>query len=87
MNDDIYIFLPGIPPEEYVLRARLRSARNIATKALAESKNDYARSIYTMICEIVGDWIYAPSSLGELEECVGHCLRLWHCADKLEQWR
>lgn len=37
MNDDIYIFLPGIPPEEYALRARLRSARNIATKIISNA--------------------------------------------------
>lgn len=84
-QDDIFIFLPGISQEEYQLRARLRTARNISTKAMLEVAGTQAHTIYCLVNELVTDWIYSPANIGQLSRLVEQCRRLVICAQHFEK--
>lgn len=84
-QDDIFIFMPGIPADEYQLRAKLRTARNISTKAMMEIPGTQAHALYCLVNEVVGDWIYAPATIEQLGRLVDQCRRLVVCAQYFEK--
>lgn len=83
-RDDIFIFMPGIPAEEYQLRAKLRTARNVSTKAMLEVPGTQAHVLYSLVNELVGDWIYSPATNEQLGKLVEQCRRLFICAQAFE---
>lgn len=84
-KDDIFIFMPGIPAEEYQLRAKLRTARNISTKAMLEVPGTQAHTVYSLVNELVTDWIYSPADIAQLNRLVDQCRRLVICAQHFEK--
>ena len=83
-QDDIFIFMPGISAEEYQLRAKLRTARNVSTKAMLEVPGTQAHILYSLVNELVTDWIYAPSTDEQLQKLVEQCRRLFICGQHFE---
>lgn len=84
--DDITAFLPGISDAEYKLRRRLRSARNVAVKAIGDTPDGIARNLFILLREHADAWAYAPASLAELAEIVEQAQRLYVAADNAIRW-
>lgn len=83
--DDIATFLPDLPPEEYELRAKLRSYRNAATAMVHNTESSNARALAWMVIEYVTEAIYAPSFTSVLPELGRLCNRLMLTAMQIEE--
>jgi len=75
--DDIMAFLPGISDEEYALRRRIRSARNVASFALNSAPEGIARDLFILLRDHADQWTYRPASLATLKLAVEQCQRLY----------
>lgn len=85
--DDILTFLPGIPAQEYELRAKLRSYRNAASALIASTECCEARSLAWMAAEAITRLIYAPAENEELAELGTFAKRLMLTAMQAEDLR
>ena len=85
LPDDIATFLPGLPPEEYELRAKLRSYRNAATAMVHNTESNNARALAWMVIEYVSETIYSPAHASLLPEIGKLCKRLMLTAMQIEE--
>ena len=84
MQDDIRIFMPGIPQEEYDKRAKLRSLRNAATAMRTNTDSDNARCLADMAIEYATGALYAPGAADDLDDLNQLCTRLMKTAMQAE---
>ena len=85
--DEIRVFLPEIGQEEYALRRRLVSARNVAAFALNDMPGEGARDLCIHLRDCAAAWVYFPGSIDQLQDALALCQMLWHAiqlAEKLE---
>ena len=85
--DDIRIFLPTIGDEEYRQRARIRSAKNIASLNVTRLNPGAALNLCWILIDTAVAWQYAPASLDEITAVAEQCRRLLvvaETASKLE---
>lgn len=66
--DDIRIFLPSVGDEEYTLRAKMRSYRNVASCMVHRSESNTARQLAWLVVDYATLWIYAAASEGQIKE-------------------
>ena len=74
--DDITTIMGRLPPEEYALRARLRSSRIMAHAALRQSTGQMTRAVAWDVINLVTANIYEPADLAWLEDVAEACRRL-----------
>lgn len=84
VSDAISIFLPGIKPSEYKLRASLQSKRNIAAAMIAKTQSASARSLAWFCHDYAGAFLFAGASNAELANIDKFCQRLMLCAMQIE---
>jgi hypothetical protein len=86
--DDIRQFFPDIAPETYQLRARLRSARNVAQFALLQVEpGGVADSLLTVLDRLASGYVYAqarPEDLALAVDTAQAIYRAIQVAEKLE---
>jgi len=82
--DDIRVFMPGVDESEYRQRARIRSARNVAVKALLDAPAGTSRTLFILLRDHCDDWIYRPGLSDHLDLAVEQCLRLFKAAQVAE---
>ncbi|WP_343343397.1 hypothetical protein WJT74_07735 [Sphingomicrobium sp. XHP0239] len=84
--DDIRHFMSAeVGPEEYALRAKLRTFKNCAASMIASTKSDQARTLAWMASDYATGTIYAPTTLAVLDNIVKLCNRLMLTAVQAEQ--
>src|SRR5688572_25674974 len=74
--DDIRVFLPAIGEEEYRQRARIRSAKNIASLNVTKLQPGAALTLCWLTIDTAVAWQYAPGSLDEITAVAEQCRRL-----------
>jgi hypothetical protein len=74
--DDIATFLPGIDPEEYERRSKLRSLRNVAGAMIARTESPTARQLAWICSEYTTELVYLPAGLALLDDVAKFCNRL-----------
>lgn len=79
--DEITVIHPGISVPEYKLRKRLRSARNVASMALATVPESISRNLFILLRDHTDMWCYAPASVAQLGLAVEQAQRLYVAAD------
>lgn len=80
--DDISTFMGPIPPQEYELRSKIRSARNMASYMVTQTESGDARQLCWMVCDWASAWIYMPASTVDLESVAQFLRRLLICANQ-----
>ena len=83
--DDIRTFLPGIGADEYDLRAKLRSHRNVAAAVIAKTESPTARQLAWIVTEYTAETIFAPMDHAFLAEVGKFCTRLLVTAMQAER--
>lgn len=83
--DDITAFLPGISDEEYALRRRIRSARNVASYAVTIAPDAISRDLFILLREHADRWTYKPANLATLKQAVEQCQRLYVATQAAEE--
>ena len=83
--DDITAFMGAIPPDEYELRRKIRTARNAASYKATITDSRDARALCWLATETATKWIYAPATIETLTEIVSYLRRLLIVADQAEQ--
>ena len=76
MLDDIATFLPGIAPDEYERRSKLRSLRNVAGAMIARTESPTARQLAWICSEFTTELVYSPAGLALLDDVAKFCNRL-----------
>ena len=74
--DDIRTFLPGIGADEYELRAKLRSYRNVASALIGNTESPTARQLAWIVSEWTNELIFLPADNALLADVVKFCNRL-----------
>lgn len=82
--DPIRTFIPGIGPEEYERRAKLRRCRDAATGMIALTHSATARQLAWMAVENSTPFLYAPAPPEGLDAINLLCSRLLKTAMSAE---
>lgn len=82
--DDLHTFLPGIEPEEYEIRAKLRTIRNCAAAFIAKTGSDTARALAWTCSDYATSYVYAGADKDTLNEVGRFCHRLMVTAMQAE---
>ena len=82
--DDLHTFLPGIEPDEYEIRAKLRTLRNCAAAMIAKTGSETARALAWTCSDYATAYVYAGADKYTLSEVGRFCHRLMVTAMKAE---
>lgn len=71
--------------EEQDVRERLLTARDIATRELARKYQSPAAPLMQVMCEVAGEWAFAPQPIERLRAAREVCLELMRCIARVEE--
>ena len=74
--DDIATFLPGIDPDEYERRSKLRSLRNMAGAMIAQTDSPTARQLAWICSDYTTEFVYSHADEALLDDVAKLCNRL-----------
>ena len=73
--DPIEIFWPNDAPGDKLLRRKLMAGQPWAAAHATRTQSATARALFWQICDICGQWAFAPATtdqLGDVVQAVGH---------------
>ncbi|CDO38308.1 hypothetical protein [Novosphingobium sp. KN65.2] len=79
--DPITALMGTLPPEELDLRLKLYQAGRLASFMPYETESPLARSICSLVCDLVREWQFAPAQVDDLEKVAKLARRLTICAN------